>query len=179
VLHSPTLTELVAEESNLCRGGMSMRGAEALLGALLRNPRVLQLELGGNLLTPKVQSRIADSLKVNRSLGYDSHKELERHVASRMPAVPVFEERVEPQRVPLLDEAFLEAENVRDSRVFRIDPEVEVIRRRKRNVQGDRPGTASPEAVATPVARRGLAALLRGGGKVPIARPQGKKGQRA
>jgi hypothetical protein len=67
-----TLTHLDATSCDLCSNGYAQRGLEGMRFALTRNTTLVRLDLAQNDAMEHIVSRIQDSLRVNRSLTYES-----------------------------------------------------------------------------------------------------------
>ena len=156
LLHNKSLRELTVVECDLCNDGMAQRGVEAIEYVMTLNKTLTELKLADNGVMPSIRSRITDSLKVNRSLRYDSHDEFAKFVTGKLPEVPVFQEFKELVKVVPYDEKWLRKENVK-FRQYVIEPEVEVVRKKKKNVAQDRP----PEMRSVSV-KKNITGLLQG-----------------
>ena len=157
-----TLTSLRMTECDICNGGHSMGGPEALSIALTRNKHLTELDLSGNKVPDRFLIRIKDSLSVNRSLLYDGHSELERMILAKLPPVPVFDHPPDKNyKIPEFDEMWLRKERY-VFRDFIIEPEVEVVEVVKKKKKGGKEAS-----VRDSVAQRAkdLSNILMRGGK--------------
>jgi len=121
------LTSLRIQECDICNGGNSISGIEALVGAVAHNKYLTELDVTGNQVANKYLVRIKDSLSVNRSLLYESHTELDRMILAQLPPMPYYDNTPEKgYRVPDFDERWLRKERYA-FREFIIEPEPEVV----------------------------------------------------